>query len=294
MNPPKPKLLITGASGFLGWHLGRIAAQNWEIYGTHYSRPADIPGTALRVNLCNAGEVETLLQELQPDAVIHLAAEANLNRCQTDPATSHVMNVVVSRQIADWCGDRSIPFVFSSTDQVFDGTQPPYSESDSVSPINHYGEQKAKAEVEILTCYPKAAVCRMPLMFGNVPSTASSFLQPFIQTLRQGKELRLFQDEIRTPVSGTAAARGLLLALEQVEGLIHLGGREAISRLEFGCLMAEVLDLPVEGIKACYQRDVPMAAPRPGNVSLDSAKAFALGYAPLSLREELIALKGLV
>jgi dTDP-4-dehydrorhamnose reductase len=293
MNPPKPKLLITGASGFLGWHLGRVASHSWEVYGTHCFRPADIPGTALRVDLRDSDAVKTLLQNVQPDAVVHLAAEANLNRCQTDPATS-VMNVVVSRQLAEWCGDRTIPFVFSSTDQVFDGTQPPYKESDPVSPINHYGEQKAEAEVEILTCYPRAAVCRMPLMFGNAPPTASSFLQPFIQTLRQGKELRLFQDEIRTPVSGTTAATGLLLVLEQVQGLIHLGGREAISRLEFGRLMAEVLDLPIEGIKACYQKDVPMAAPRPGNVSLDSAKAFALGYAPLSIREELLALKGLV
>jgi dTDP-4-dehydrorhamnose reductase len=54
----------------------------------------------------------------------------------------------------------------------------------------------------------------------------------------------------------------------------------------------EVLELPSEGLKACRQADVKMAAPRPPDVSLDSSKAFSLGYAPLSLREELEALKG--
>jgi dTDP-4-dehydrorhamnose reductase len=146
------------------------------------------------------------------------------------------------------------------------------------------------AEQKMLEEYPQTAVCRMPLMFGAATPTASSFIQPFIQTLQQGKELNLFVDEFRTPVSGTTAAKGLLLALEKVNGLIHLGGKERISRYEFGRLLIEVFQLPAAGLKACRQEDVKMAAPRPIDVSLDSSKAFALGYQPLPLREELEAL----
>ncbi|HEY9600584.1 MAG TPA: sugar nucleotide-binding protein, partial [Allocoleopsis sp.] len=115
-----------------------------------------------------------------------------------------------------------------------------------------------------------------------------------IKMLREGQELRLFTDEFRTPVSGTTAAKGLLLALEKAEGLLHLGGKERVSRYEFGRLMVEVLELPQDGLKACRQQDVPMAAPRPADVSLDSSKAFALGYAPLSIREELEGLRAIV
>jgi dTDP-4-dehydrorhamnose reductase len=100
-------------------------------------------------------------------------------------------------------------------------------------------------------------------MFGATPPHASSFLQPFIQSLRERRELKLFVDEIRTPVSGATAAQGLLLALQNVQGIIHLGGRERISRYDFGHLMVEVFDLPPEGIAAARQRDVIMAAPRP-------------------------------
>jgi dTDP-4-dehydrorhamnose reductase len=67
-----------------------------------------------------------------------------------------------------------------------------------------------------------------------------------------------------------------------------------VSRYEFGCLMAEVLELPQEKLKGCLQKEVPMSAPRAADVSLDSSKAFSLGYQPLSLREELEALRGQV
>ncbi len=293
-STPKPKLLVTGASGFLGWNLCQVAASDWDIFGTHFSHPADIRGTAIKANLLDWQELKSLFQTIQPDAVIHLAAQSNTNRCQEDPETSYPLNVTLASTIAELCADRQIPLAFSSTDQVFDGLHAPYQETDPVSPISIYGEQKVQAEVEVLNRYPLAAVCRMPLMFGAVPPTASSFLQPFIQTLREGRELNLFIDEVRTPVSGTTAAQGLLLALRRVQGLIHLGGKEAISRYEFGKLMVEILDLPAVTIRPCYQRDVKMSAPRPPDVSLDSSKAFALGYSPPSVRTELTELKGKV
>jgi dTDP-4-dehydrorhamnose reductase len=177
---------------------------------------------------------------------------------------------------------------------VFDGLNAPYQETDPVSPLHRYGEQKAEAEIEILKSYPKAAVCRMPLMFGIASPTANGFLQPFVQALREGRELKLFVDEIRTPVSSKMAAQGLLLALQKVQGLIHLGGKERISRYDFGLLMSDVLELPTNSLKSARQQDVKMSAPRPSDVSLDSSEAFALGYAPPSIREELEQLKGIV
>ncbi|MBD1927935.1 NAD(P)-dependent oxidoreductase [Trichocoleus sp. FACHB-90] len=285
------KLLVTGASGFLGWHLCQVK-QAWEIYGTYFSHSIDIPGVnLLKVDLKDFQELKRIFSQTKPDAVIHTAAQSSPNYCQNNPEETHLINVTASVNIAGLCADYSIPCVFTSTDLVFNGLNPPYKETDSVSPVNLYGEQKVMAESGMLERYPMTAVCRMPLMFGNATPTAISFIQPFIQTLKEGKELRLFIDEFRTPVSGVTAAQGLLLALEKVRGIIHLGGKERISRYDFGRLLVEVFKLPEVGLKSGKQEDVKMAAPRPPDVSLDSSKAFELGYSPLSVRQELEALR---
>lgn len=289
------KLLITGASGFLGWNLCQIAKQEWDIYGTSFSHAIEIPDiTSLKVDLRDFEELKRIFQEIQPDAVIHTAAQSSPNICQSNPEESQAINVTASCNIAGLCADYSIPCAFTSTDLVFNGLNAPYKETDSVSPVNLYGEQKVMAEEGMLERYPMTALCRMPLMFGVAVPPAQSFMQPFIQTLREGKELSLFTDEFRTPASGTTAAKGLLLALEKVNGRIHLGGKERMSRYDFGQLLVEVFELPSEGLKGCRQADVKMAASRPPDVSLDSSMAFDLGYAPLSLREELEALRGKV
>ncbi len=286
------KLLITGASGFLGWHLCQLAKQEWEIYGTYLSHPLEIPGMKiLQADLTNFQELKRIFNDVKPEAVIHTAAHSQPNFCQTNPKESHAINVIASCNIAGLCADNSIPCAFTSTDLVFDGLNAPYRETDAVCPVNLYGEQKAIAEADMLERYPMTAVCRMPLMFGAATPTAKSFIQPFIQTLQAEKELNLFIDEFRTPVSGTTAAKGLLLALEKVNGMIHLGGKERISRYDFGQILVEVLQLPATRLKSCRQQDVKMAAPRPTDVSLDSSKAFALGYQPLSVREELEAIQ---
>jgi dTDP-4-dehydrorhamnose reductase len=123
-------------------------------------------------------------------------------------------------------------------------------------------------------------------MFGVAPH-APSFLQSFVETLQAGQTLKLFTDEVRTPVNGQTAAQGILLALNQGPNCLHLGGPERISRYDFGRLLAKVLNCSEALIQACRQADVPMAAPRSADVSLDSSLAFKLGYRPATIEAEL-------
>ena len=287
------KLLVTGVSGFLGWNLVPLASKNWQVYGTYFSHALEITGINLcKVDLTDFLAIEKLFLEIKPDAVIHLAAQSQPNFCQKNPELSYKVNVSSTVNLAQLSAEFQIPFLFTSTDLVFEGTKPPYQESDHVCPINLYGEHNAEAEREILNVYPESIICRMPLMFGIPSPCSQSFIQPFIQTLKAGKPLSLFEDEMRSPVSGKTASEGILLALEKCRGeILHLGGKESISRYQFGLLMAEKLGLPTDIISACKQADVPMAAPRPRDVSLNSAKAYDLGYNPPSLGEEFNDLK---
>jgi|GEM_PF-20902 len=288
---PRQKLWLTGASGFLGWYVAAAARADWQVVGSYNRHAVAIPGIALqRVDLTDAIALQHAFSDLQPDAVIHTAALSQPNRCQENPALSRAINVTASVRLAELCADAGIPFVFTSSDQVFDGKNAPYRETDPVSPLNLYGAQKAEAEVEIVRRYPQAAVCRMALMYGAAP-TAPNFLQTFLERIVQGQTLQLFTDEFRTPLSGRDAAAGLLLALAKAKGLLQLAGGDRLSRYEMGQIMVEVFDLPASSIQPSRQADVPMPAPRPPDVSADISLARSLGFAPHSFREELEALQ---
>jgi dTDP-4-dehydrorhamnose reductase len=171
---------------------------------------------------------------------------------------------------------------------VFNGLKGNYTETDQTDPVNIYGKQKVSAEKNVLEIYSEACVLRMPLMFGNGGSYAQSFMQPFLQKLQKEESLQLFIDEYRSVVGGYSASKGILHALNNNwQGMYHLRGKEKLSRYDFGLLLCEAFGIDKKLIAPALQSDVKMAAPRPPDVSLHSAKAFSQGYEPLSVSEEL-------
>ncbi len=282
------KILVTGASGFLGWNICNFAQKDYEIFGTVFSNPLEISGIKIiSIDLTHFNDLKRIFKKIVPDGVIHTAAASRPEYCQSFPDESRHINVDAAVNLAGLCADLGIPFAFTSTDLVFDGQHAPYKESDPVNPVNIYGEQKAAAEEKVQNTYPHAALCRMPMMFGASSPSNETFFQQTVKALQEGRELTLFTDEFRTPVSGHTAAQGLIMALHKAQGILHLGGRERISRYDFGKLIAGVMGCSGENITACKQGDVKLTVPRAADVSLDSTRAYSMGFMPPSLKEEL-------
>lgn len=283
-------LLVTGASGFLGWEFCRQAAMGgWDVIGAvhmHTEVPVPTGVCRLALDLTATEAVAATLARLRPAAIVHLAAASDPNWCQQHVAESEIINVAATRQLATWCAAQDVPLIFASTDLVFDGRHAPYAETAAPAPVCLYGEQKARAETILLRDCPRAVICRLPLLFGTGGGGRKDPLGSLAQALREKRPVHLFTDEYRTPGSTVAVASGLLVALDAGRRLLHLGGAERVSRYDFGVRYAKWLGVPPDAIVPCRQLDAAMAAPRPPDVSFDSQLALSLGYRPLGLEEE--------
>lgn len=283
----KKKLLVIGASGFLGYHLLR-APNAWDVYGLYHAHPFDYQqATPIRCDITNYIELGNYFEDIEPDAVIHAAAIANAAFCQENKALSHLVNVEAARNIAGICADYNIPLAFTSTDLVFDGKKGMYKEEDAKNPVSTYGEQKAEAEDEVLKIYPAATVFRLPMMFGFSDASAANYMQQFIAQMRKAETATLFTDEYRSICGAKSISEGIMNLFEKTSGILHLAGRERLSRFEFGNAVIRAFEITTGKIHACLQKDVALTAPRPTDVSLDISKAVSLGYAPLKVEDEL-------
>lgn len=271
-------ILLTGASGFLGLHLARLLQEQERPFTGVYSR-TEPPFPAIQLDLSDKGATLNQVSEMAPGAIIHLAAASNPNWCELYPADSQAINAQSPVWLAAYCRDAGIPFLFTSTDLVFDGQQAPYGEDWAPSPICTYGRHKAEAEQGVLLAHPGAVIARLPLLYGW-----SGFLRHWVEQMRQGMPITAFADEYRTPAYGGDVAAGILLLLDKgASGIFHLGGREALSRFEMGRAIARGFGLDERLVLPGRQADIPMPAPRPADVSLSSEKAYGLGYAPRPL-----------
>jgi len=288
----KQRLLITGASGFLGWNVCQLLKNEWQITGTAYTHPLSINGVDITViDLTNTSEIKQLFDSCRPDAVIHCAAAANPAFCQLHSDIAAAININASISIAELCEKMKTPLIFTSTDLVFDGNKGSYKEDDLPLPISIYGQQKFETEKRIQEIYKDITICRMPLMFGQSSPTSTSFLQPMLEKLKRKESLTLFTNEKRSVLSAVRAARGLNLILrKKLSGIFHLGGDDHLSRYNFGILLCKLLNINTDQIEGCLQSDIKMAAPRPANVTLNNDKVKAAGFIPGDLQEELMGI----
>jgi dTDP-4-dehydrorhamnose reductase len=266
--------LVTGASGQLGAYLLRelrdggtvVAAWSGSAAGERFGVP--LPP----VDLGDTVAVAAAFRDARPDVVIHAGAMARIADCFRDPVRAGRVNAGGAAALAELCTAARARLVHVSTDLVFDGEHAPYRETDTPHPLSVYGRSKRDAEAAVLAA-PRSAVARVSLLFGPSRSGRPSFFDEQAAALRERRPVTLFEDEWRTPLSLTTAARALVaLAHSDFTGVLHVGGPERLSRLEMGLRLAAFLGADPSAIRPGRRDDAPAGEPRPRDVSLDSAR----------------------
>jgi dTDP-4-dehydrorhamnose reductase len=272
------RVLVTGASGQLGAYvIDELTRASLDVAAWSGSRTGNQGGVLLQpVNLNDVDHVATAFLGLRPSIVIHAAALSSAAQCFRDPQRATSVNVQGTALLAELSGRVSARFVYVSTDLVFDGQTGSYRESDLPSPLSVYGRTKAQAERLVLEI-PSAMVARLSLMYGPTRTGRPAFFDHQLAAIRNRRPLRLFEDEWRSPLDLTSAARALVcVAQSDYSGLLHVGGPNRMSRLEMGQRIAACLGYDPGSIIAATRSSSAFAEPRPRDCSLDSSRWRAL------------------
>jgi dTDP-4-dehydrorhamnose reductase len=282
------KILITGASGFLGGYLaqaaqGQAAQGRGDWLGTYWEHPVAMPGLELhRLDLTNLVAVAQFVRKIRPQIIIHSAALANLDACETQKDWAWRTNVDAARMIAAVARELNSRLLHISTDMVFDGKKGYYREDDALAPISYYGYSKRAAEEAVLRAYPGALVVRVALLYGFPRAGGNSFSAEIFHRLRAGQKVKVFADQFRAPIwAGNAAQAILELAGLDRAGVLHLAGSERLSRADFARELARQIGADPNLLDVVSMHAVNWMVPRPQDVSLDAGLARQILKTPL-------------
>ncbi len=271
------KLVLTGASGLLGAAAARAAAAAGdEVIGVVGRWPTAVPGLTHQVSL-DLGDptaVVTLVREARPDAIVNCAAIAEPVACDAAPDLAERLNVALPAALATAARELGARLIHVSTEQVFDGANPPFAISSPVNPLHRYGRQKVAAEQRVLASDPNAAVVRVPLLFGNSLGGRRSVHEKFFEAWAAGKKMRLFTDEIRAVASAENVAAALLelAARREFAGALHWTGAEPVSRWDMGRAICAHFGFSADWIEPGTRAARPeFTATRPRDLTLDLA-----------------------
>ncbi|GMU93930.1 MAG: hypothetical protein AMXMBFR4_29880 [Candidatus Hydrogenedentota bacterium] len=271
------RLILTGGSGFVAAGIVRAAVQEWEVHAvSRRTAPESLPNlTWHTLNAEDPDAFHELFHHLEPAAVIHAAAIADIDYCQAHPDEAERVNHMMARDLAEMCWDHDTRFVFLSTDTVFDGERGDYIETDPPRPVNCYGETKVRAEQAIRGFGGNYVIARVALVMGlPLWGHGNSFVSRMKSVLEAGRQLTVPKDEIRTPIDVVTLGRALAeLAGNDHRGVIHLSGNDKLNRYDMMVGIAHRLGLPDALIVRHDPTVIPDRAPRPRDASLCNAKA---------------------
>jgi dTDP-4-dehydrorhamnose reductase len=275
----KTRILITGASGLLGLNTALEAAADYEVFGqvnSHLLRTTTFQ--VVQVDLLAPGAAERLLEQTRPDWVIHCAALANVDACETNPSLAAQTNIEVPRKLAQLVARGGARLLHVSTDAVFDGQRGDYTEKDTPNPLGVYARSKLQAEAAVLEANPQAIVARVNL-FGWSLTGKRSLAEFFFNQLSAGERCQGFTDVFFCPLLANDLGRLFIKMLQaDLSGLYHTVGSECASKYEFGQRLARRFGLDASLIAPASVHDFGLKAARSPNLTLRTGKlAAALG-----------------
>ena len=287
------KVLIIGGSGLLGSKISELFPEAFATYNTtHIPRK-----NAFKLDISDMDSLKFTLDKLEPDTIIVTAALTDVDKCEIHPEMATKVNTEPFKYIVSYLKQKGGRLIQISTDYVFSGEKGNYSENDERKPVNVYGKTKMESEDIIINSGINFAIVRTSGIFGIGMATGkNNFFMWLYSSLKDGKEIRLVTDQVYSPVLNSILADAIREIYErEISGIIHFSSLDAISRFEFGTMVANIFNLNKDNIHPAKMEDMPWRAKRPKNSSLNNDKAIKMiTKKPITVVQELTVVRGLI
>ncbi len=306
------RLLVTGASGLVGSNLAAAAAQqSWSVLGTWRDTPVSVLGARTApLDVTDRHACVALAEELEPDVVVHAAAESSPGRLEREPRLAELSVLGAENTLAAARAVRA-RYVLVSCDLVFSGLRPSgecWEEEDPTEPASALGRSLLACERLTQRYQGSWLITRPADVYGlnlSIPAAASHRSGNgtayaarerhvwersgpplrWVAWLRAGRPLAAPAGIRRSPTyAWDYAQRVCELIAQECEGVYNTAGPTILGRLAHLRLLARAfecdLQLVQEGSPAAFLRACgePSDIALPANTALcDDRASFVLG-----------------
>ena len=288
----KLKILITGASGLLGADIVHSAEQKSPQISNIIKVCSKPSAGFLSADLTTEEGIRKIF-ESEWDTLIHTAAWRNPDQCDKDKRGAYRLNAWATEQLASETASRGAKMLYISTDYVFPGTNPPYMEQDSPSPVNYYGETKLEGEKAVSKFCTNSCILRIPLLYGTRGGLAKSdLLSGALKALDSEKLCPIEDSIVRYPTYTGDVAEAVFFLLEKnASGIYHFSGQDKTSRYKITATIAKIFKKNMKNIVRLGEAPKTEAI-RPHDSHLSIEKILSLGFpTPIRFEERLRLLK---
>jgi UDP-glucose 4-epimerase len=200
------RAIVTGGAGFIGSHVvDALLAEGHEVTvidDLSSGRASNVSsGAELReLDIVDRDVLQRVFEEVRPDAVYHLAAQASVTASVADPGRDCAVNVQGTLNVVDAATKLGAPVSFTSTGGALYGDEAPLptSEERIPAPLAPYGASKWAAEAYVNTWSLSSgvphAVCRLGNVYGprQSPHGEAGVVAIFSEHLYSGKVPKMF------------------------------------------------------------------------------------------------------